>query len=127
MFNNTHLYEVYHHPDLPAEEATMLVRQGISIWAFFFHIGWLIYHRLWLESVVFFILYAGAIILGERLGLSEVTIGILQLALQTWLATSAADIRGHALERKGFALVDVATGKSQLEAERHYYYTHTHA
>lgn len=127
MFGSSQLYEIYRNPSLPEEEASVLVRQGFSIWAFVFHIGWLLYHRLWLETAVFFALYVGSVLLGERYGLSEMAVGILQLALQVWLAANAADIRAKALERKGFTFEDVSTGTSALEAERRYYYTHNHA
>lgn len=124
MFNSQQVYEIYRHPSLPEEEAAMFVRRGFAIWAFIFHIGWLLYHRLWIEAAVFTALFVGAVMLGQHYGLSEVAIGGIQLALQVWLAVSAADVEAGALERRGFVLEDVATGASALEAERRYYYSH---
>ncbi|MFZ4125601.1 MAG: DUF2628 domain-containing protein [Rickettsiales bacterium] len=121
MFGSTHLYEVYHHPTKPEEEATVLVRQGFSLWAFLFHGAWLLYHRLWLEAVLFIALLVAAVWVGQQLGWSEMTIGIIQLALQFWLAANASDMRGAALERKGFIFNDVSVSRSAFEAEQRYY------
>lgn len=122
MFGSTHLYEIHRHPTKDEMDAILLVRQGFSIWAFLFHVGWLLYHRLWIEGTLFLALYVGTVMIGERYDLSPVTIGLMQLALQFWLAVNASDIRAAALERKGFELVDVTTGTSELDAEHRYYY-----
>lgn len=124
MFRSAQLYEIYRHPSLNEEDATVLVRQGFSVWAFLFHIGWLLYHRLWLESALFAAVYIGVIALAGNYGVGEIAIGVLQIALQFWLAVSVADMEGAALERRGFVLNDVSSGESPLEAERRYYYTH---
>jgi hypothetical protein len=124
MFRSVKIFEVYTHPSRDAEDATVLVRQGASAWAFLFHMFWLAYHKLWLETAVFFALYVATILLGQSYGVSETVIGVLQLALQSLLALSAADIRAAALERKGYVLKDITTGASEIEAERFYYYTH---
>ncbi|MBN8543927.1 MAG: DUF2628 domain-containing protein [Alphaproteobacteria bacterium] len=127
MFNSIQLYEIYQHPNKPEEEATVLVRQGFSIFAFLFHGAWLLYQRLWLEAILFTVLLVASVMVGQKLGWSEVSIGIIQLALQCWLAANASEIRGAALERRGFILRDVSTGSNVLDAERRYYYSHEHA
>lgn len=125
MFGSTHLYEIHRHPTKDESEATLLVRQGFSIWAFLFHAGWLLYHRLWLEAVLFFAIYVGTVLVGDRYDLSAFAVGAMQIALQFWLAVNANDMRAAALDRRGFELVDVTTGTSELDAERRYYYAHT--
>jgi len=124
MFRSAQLYEIYRHPSLSEEDATVLVRQGFSVWAFLFHIGWLLYHRLWLEGALFAAIYVGVIAVASTYGMGELAIGVLQIALQFWLAVSASDMEGAALERRGYVLNDVSSGESALEAERRYYYTH---
>jgi hypothetical protein len=124
MFGATQLFEVYHDASLPDEEAIVLVRQGFSIPAFVFHIGWLLYHRLWIEGAIFMALYVGIVMAGDHYGFSSASLAIGQLALQCLLGANAADIRGLILEHRGFKLVDVATGTSAWDAERRYYYAH---
>lgn len=127
MFNSTQFFEVYHHPLKPEEDSIELVRQGFSLYAFVLHGAWLLYHRLWLEAVLFTALFVALVGVGQQLGWSHITIGITQLALQFWLATNAAEIQGAALERKGFVLRDVSTGSNALDAQRRYYDGHQQA
>jgi hypothetical protein len=121
MFDRTHIYEIYQNPDLAEEDQIELVRLGFSLWAFVFHVFWLLYQRLWLAFVVFATLYGGAVALGESAGLSALAIGLIQLTLQLWLGASAAELRAESLERRGFRLVDVASAESEVRAERRYY------
>lgn len=125
MFGSSQLYEIYTHTSLPEEDATKLVRQGFSAWAFLFHIPWLLYQRLWTEALLFTLLYSATIALGDYYSLSDTVVGALQIALQFWLGANASDLRAQALERKNYVLTDVTTGSSALEAERRYYHVHT--
>jgi hypothetical protein len=116
------VYSVYE----PSGEASDLVRraervafvkEGFSWPAFFIPALWLIFHRMWVELIVFLVLFTA---LQWAFGFDrqgQELFGWVSLALFALLAFEASDLRGAALERRGYRLAGVATGSDRTEAE----------
>jgi hypothetical protein len=103
-------------PALRAEKVAF-VKDGFSWPAFLVPLVWLIYQRMWIELVILVVL----------LGLVQWAIGTEEhaKALLTWasLAVSvlfgfvANDLRGFALERRGYRFAGSTSGRNREDAE----------
>jgi hypothetical protein len=116
------LYSVYAPPDEApdlAERADRLafVKEGFSWTALIFQALWLIYHRMWLELVVFVVLLVGLQVLLGSDARGQAMFGWASLAITLLLAVEANDLRAASLKRKGYRLAGVAAGRGREEAE----------
>lgn len=120
------VYSVYEPPgddaDLEARlDKIAFVKDGFSWLALVIPILWLIYQRMWLELVVFLAAIAlipwllGADPYARQLG------GWLSLGLTVLFAFEANDLRGWALQRRGYRFVGAASGSDRTEAERSFF------
>ncbi len=104
----------------PADRV-VLVREGFSYAALAFHVLWLLAHRLWLPAV----LYVGFTVMlqvgGHDVGLSPITIIVLQLLLQVLVAANAYDIKRWQLAQLGYREAGVLVADSEMAAEQRYY------
>jgi hypothetical protein len=120
------VYSVY---DPPAEAPDLMqradrlafVKDGFSWPALFVPLLWLIYHRMWIELIVLGLIYLalqvafGTDTQGQALALwASFAIGVL-------FAFEANDLRTAALERRGYRLAGVASGRDRIEAERSFF------
>jgi hypothetical protein len=116
------VYSVYEPPtavpDLEARaEGLAFVRQGLSWGALLIPVIWLLYRRMWLELVLFLLLFG---LLSFGAGPSDegqAWLGWLSLALIVLLAFAANDVRSAALERRGYRLAGIAIGSGRDAAE----------
>lgn len=119
-------YSVYEPPgddaDLEARaEKVAFVKEGFSWAAFFVPVLWLIFQRMWLELLVFLVVitalpfFFGAGDAGREIA-GWVTIGLTIL-----FAFEANDLRGWALQRRGYRLAGVASGRDRTDAERAFF------
>jgi hypothetical protein len=116
------VYSVYEPgseaPDL-ARRADRLafVKEGFSWPAFFIPALWLIYQRMWIELILFLVAF-GALQwvfgLGEQ---AQALFGWASLALVVLFAFEASDLRIAALERRGYRLAGVVSGRDRADAE----------
>lgn len=107
----------------PASRAARVafVKEGFSWPAFFVPLVWLIYQRMWIELVVLVVL----------LGLLQWTIGADEQTrtLFTWASFAfsvlsgfvANDLRGFALERRGYRYAGSVSGRNREEAELQFF------
>lgn len=98
-------------------DALDFVKDGISWLALIVPAFWLIYHRMWIELLVYLAVYAA---LGWAMSYSQNGSDLLSwvaIALSLLLAFEANDLRRYALERKGYRQVAVAIGGSREAAE----------
>jgi hypothetical protein len=116
------VYSVYEPrseaPDIAARaEALQFVKEGFSWPAFFVPALWLIYCRMWIELILFIVIFGA---LEWAFGLDKPgqdLLGWVLVALFALFAFEANDLRGAALERRGYRLIGVAEGRGRTEAE----------
>lgn len=112
-------YENAERPD-PADRVE-LVREGFSLFAFLFHVLWLLYNRLWIPAAGFVLLIGLLGYVGETFHLSQITISAVQLFLQLMLGFVACDVKGWNLARRGYRMTGVVAAETELHAQRRYY------
>jgi hypothetical protein len=120
------VYSVYEPgkeaPDIAVRaDRLAFVKEGFSWPAFFLPALWLIYQRMWIELVVFVI---ACVALQWAFGLSDqgqALLGWASLALVVLFAFEANDLRTAALERRGYRLAGVASGRDRTDAERWFF------
>jgi len=106
-------------PDL-IERADRLafVKEGFSWPAFFVPLLWPIYHRMWIELAVLALVY-----IAMQLAIGTDTEGQTLtawagFAIAVLFAVAANDLRAASLERRGYRLAGVASGRDRIDAER---------
>ena len=106
-----------------AERAERLafVKEGFSWPAFFVPFFWLIYHRMWIELIVLTAIYiALPLVFGtDQHGQALATWA--SLAIGVLFAFEANDLRTLSLQRRGYRLAGVASGRDRTEAERSFF------
>jgi hypothetical protein len=116
------VYAVYEPPveaaDLESRaEGLVFVRDGFSWGALLVPGIWLVFRGMWLELCAFLLLFGLlAWLFGGSAGANSV-FGWTALAIVVLFAFEANDLRGAALERRGYRLVGLATGPDRDSAE----------
>ena len=120
------VYSVYEPPvqaqDL-AERAERLafVKEGFAWPALLVPLLWLIYYRMWIESIFLVLVYV-ALQLAFGLDTQGQTLfGWASLAIAVLFAFEANDLRTLSLEWRGYRLTGVASGRDRTEAERSFF------
>ncbi len=116
------VYSVYEPasgaPNIEARaEALQFVKEGFSWPAFFVPALWLIYCRMWIELILFIVIFGA---LQWAFGLDtpgQDLFGWVLVVLFALFAFEANDLRGAALERRGYRLIGVAEGRDRAQAE----------
>jgi hypothetical protein len=120
-----------HQPPLRTGETSAdpqrfaFVRDGFYFWALLFGPFWMVFHRLWIVTV----LYAVAVIVVETClwmlrvdTFAQTAVGFV-LALLVGL--EAATLRRWTLDRRGWKNVGIIVGDDLESAERHFFATWT--
>jgi hypothetical protein len=97
------------------------VKEGFAWLALIVPALWLLYHRMWIEFVVFMALIFGLEWAFGADGQGAEIVGWLSLAITVLFAFEANDLRGAMLERRGYRFAGVATGRGREEAERSFF------
>jgi hypothetical protein len=116
------VYSVYEPPVKAPEvltraEALTFVKEGFSWPALLVPGLWLLFQRMWLELVLFVVLF---VVLGWLLGQSDqgkALLGWISLGIVVLFAAEANDLRRAALERRGWRQIGVAIGQGRDAAE----------
>jgi Protein of unknown function (DUF2628) len=117
------VYSVYEPPKVAPDliersDRLAFVKEGFSWPAFLVPLLWLIYYRMWVEFILLVAVYAalqwafGSEPQGQALAAwASLGIGVL-------FASEANDLRTLSLQRRGYQLAGVASGRDRTEAER---------
>jgi hypothetical protein len=97
------------------------VREGFSWVALLVPLVWLLYHRMWIESLVLFLVYVGLQLAfgGDAQGQALTAWAVL--AISVLFAFEANDLRTASLERRGYRFAGVASGRDRVDAERAFF------
>jgi hypothetical protein len=109
-------------PDL-FERANRLafVKEGFSWPALLVPLLWLIYHRMWIELIVLIAVYLGLQWAFGTDPQGQTLAAWASLAVGILFAFEANDLRSASLERRGYRLAGVASGRDRTEAERSFF------
>lgn len=120
------VYSVYEPPtqapDL-AERADRVafVKEGVSWVALLVPILWLIYYRMWMELVLLILVYVGLQLAFGTDAQGQMLFGWASLAVSVLFGFEANDLRAASLERRGYRLAGVTSGRDRTEAERSFF------
>lgn len=115
-------YSVYE----PEDEATDLavradrlafVKEGFAWAALIFGAFWLLYHRMWIELILYIAVFGGLEWLLATNKQAQSLTSLAMLGLTVLFALEANDLRGAALKRRGYRLAGVAIGPDRGSAE----------
>jgi hypothetical protein len=121
----TRLYSVHLNPrEARPYESPVFVPEGFNFYAFFFHIFWALYHRIWLPAFIIFGLLVCVQLASTFADLSRTSTFILDLGIRLMIGMAANDLRRDTLEKRGWVISDVVIADSLLDAERRYYDRH---
>lgn len=100
----------------------IFVREGFSWWAFLLPVPWLLYRRLWLETLAYFflsgiVIHAGMTYRAVGFQWAEVVLFLMNLLL----GFHANDLRRWAMMRRGRPLVAVVAGTNYQDCERRFF------
>lgn len=116
------VYEPASDADLDARVAKVaFVKEGIAWLALFVPILWLIYHRMWLELVVYLAIFLSLPLFFGTDPAGREMAGWASLALTVVFAFEANDLRCWALRRRGFAFAGTTFGRDRVEAETRFF------
>jgi len=101
-------------PSLSQQAEAVVVREGFSYWAFLMPLVWCAYHRAWRPLGALVILSAALAFLFSDYGLNNSFLMLVMDALVAlFVGLAAADLRGAALHRQGFDLVNVVVADKE--------------
>ncbi|MEM7193012.1 MAG: DUF2628 domain-containing protein [Pseudomonadota bacterium] len=125
------VYSVFEppHPDATDAEAGLqaradkiaFVKEGFSWLALIIPILWLIYQRMWLELIVFLVVFGSLPwIFGMDPQMKAIS-GWVSLAITIVFAFEANNLRCWALARRGYKFAGTASGRGRTEAEKTFF------
>ena len=120
------VYSVYEPPvpetDVIARaDRLAFIREGFSWVALLVPLVWLLYHRMWIESVVLLLVYVGLQFAFGGDAQGQALVMWASLAISILFAFEASDLRTVSLERRGHRLAGVASGRDRVDAERAFF------
>jgi signal transduction histidine kinase len=120
------VYSVYEPPSDASDiveraDRLAFVKEGFSWPAFLVPILWLLYYRMWLEFVFLALAYVALQLVFGTDAQGQTLFGWASLAIAVLFAFEANDLRAASLERRGYRLAGVASGRDRTEAERSFF------
>jgi hypothetical protein len=116
------VYSVY-EPSSEVADLTLradrlaFVKEGFSWIAFLVPALWLFFYRMWLELIVFLVGFAALELAFGTSDQGRTLFGWVSLGLFLLFAFEANDLRAASLERRGYRLVGLASGRDRGQAE----------
>lgn len=116
------VYEPKVAPEDTDERALNLVfvKEGFSFWALLAPALWLLANRLWRGVLLYLALSIGLVVALSAIGASEQVIAWGGFVINLIFAFEARDIYRASLERRGYVMKSVVSGRNLEECERRY-------
>ncbi len=120
------VYSVYEPPSQATDigeraDRLAFVKEGFSWPAMFVPLLWLLYHRMWIESLVLLLIYIGLQLAFGGDAQGQALTAWAGLAISLLFAFEANDLRTASLERRGYRFAGVASGRDRVDAERAFF------
>jgi hypothetical protein len=106
---------------LERAEKLVFIKDGFSWLAFFFSPLWMLYHRLWLGTLLYVLISAATIAAGALLPLGGGSEFLLGFVPMLYAGFEGNDLRRRKLERRGYTQIGSVAAKSGIEAEVAYF------
>lgn len=114
------IYVVMEPPRHGAAADEVYVRDGFHWLGFLLPVVWLLWNRLWIETVVLLAVMLGLGVLGETSGSAEILVGGMTLLVSIYVGLEGSALRIWALRRRGYAEWGVVEAGSRADAELRY-------
>ncbi|UVK39421.1 DUF2628 domain-containing protein [Mesorhizobium sp. AR10] len=113
------IYVVMEPPGRGEKADATFVRDGFSWLGFLVPPLWLLWHRLWIEAALAFVVMAVLSVLGEKLGLG-LTGSLLSLLVSLYVGLEGQGLRIAALRRRGWHDWGVVEAEALDDADTRY-------
>ena len=101
-------------------DGLVFVKEGFSFWTLVAPVVWLLFNRLWRGLALYLLLSISLVAALTQLGAGETLIGWGAMVINLIFAFEARDIYRASLERRGYALRAVVSGRNLEECERRF-------
>jgi hypothetical protein len=112
---------VTNNVDLRATDRFTFVRDGFHIWAAFFGVVWLAWHRLWLALIGWIVLMIVLDAAMIQLGVGATPVFLVDCLLALLLGFEAASLERWTLSRRGWRQLDIVVADDEESAERRFF------
>ena len=114
------IYVVMEPPRDRAAADEVYVRDGFHWLGFLLPLVWLLWNRLWIETLVLLAIMLGLGFLGEASDSAELMVGGLTLLVSIYVGLEGSALRIWALRRRGYAEWGVVEAQNRADAEIRY-------
>ena len=114
------IYVVMEPPRDRADADEIYVRDGFHWLGFLLPLVWLLWNRLWIETLVLLAVMLGLGLLGESSGSAEMIVGGFTLLVSIYVGLEGSALRIWALRRRGYAEWGVVEADNRADAETRY-------
>ena len=115
------IYVVMEPPRDRADADEIYVRDGFHWLGFLLPLVWLLWNRLWIETLVLLAVMLGLGLLGETSGSAEAIVGGFTLLVAIYVGLEGSALRIWALRRRGYAEWGVVEADDRADAETRYF------
>ena len=110
-----------HAADLRATDKFVFVRDGFHFWAMVLGPLWLIWKRLWLALIGWFILVAALEVAVARLGGGRPAVAAVGLIIAVLMGLEASTLQRWTFSRRKWRQLDVVVADDEESAERRFF------
>ena len=97
-------------------ETALFIKEGFSFLAAIFQTLWALYHKMWLCAAALIVVAIGFFLMKNYGIMKTDLVQILEIALLIFIGFSANDWYSKHLQKKGYIVYDVVSGKNEDEA-----------
>jgi len=98
----------------------VFLKEGFSFWALVVPALWFLFNGLWRGLLIYLVVSIAAVAALSALGVSEQALGWAGILINVIFAFEARDMYRASLERRGYALIGVVSGRNLEECERRF-------